>query len=108
MTLCSTTLAFGMMPLWLFVYVDLALDGDSIPIDFIELVKSLALVICPVFLGVFIKWWHAKLAKFLELMASVLGVIFILCAIIVACVTMTHIFNTTWDIYFCAVFMLFI
>lgn len=109
MTLCSTILAFGMMPLLIFIYTDEFTNGDDIKVDYGALLGSLAVVVVPVGLGVYTRTRNPDLAKKFEKGATVAGLIFVFAGIIYGSVDKRYVFEEAPDAVFAiAVLMLFI
>ena len=107
MTVVSTTCALFMMPLLLLIYSSRFSDDDIKP-DYVSTVLALAIVLVPVGLGVFFNTKWPKCGKRLALVANIVGVIFIIAAIVVGSVTETHIFDADWRTWLAAIFMLII
>ncbi|MEQ2249598.1 hypothetical protein ILYODFUR_031001, partial [Ilyodon furcidens] len=60
MTACSSILALGMMPLCLFIYTSVWTSSDSIKIPFDSIGITLAGLLIPIAVGIFVKskWPH--------------------------------------------------
>lgn len=68
MTFISNVAALFMMPFWLFTlgqkfYNQASTDGEKIKIPFLDIVKSLVLLVCPIFLGILIKHFKPNIAE---------------------------------------------
>nr|KAG5688900.1 hypothetical protein BaRGS_009741 [Batillaria attramentaria]KAG5690279.1 hypothetical protein BaRGS_018631 [Batillaria attramentaria] len=64
MTTISTNAAFGMIPLWLFTLGQtLDVEGQKITIPFVKIVEALAIIVLPLFFGLFLQYRVPKLAK---------------------------------------------
>jgi predicted Na+-dependent transporter len=91
MTVISSILSFGTLPLMLFLWGQ-PFTTDSIQIPYTNILLSLLLVIVPVAIGMTIRTYRPAIAHYLEKFATVLGVIFIVVAIIFGSVTEADIF----------------
>lgn len=94
MSVASTFCALFMLPLLLFLYGTLALGFEgSVAPPFTDIFISLAVVIGPVSLGIFIRSRSEKWAKRIELGGSVLGVAFLGAALVLGIVQNPDLFD---------------
>ncbi|KAE8625833.1 hypothetical protein XENTR_v10006409 [Xenopus tropicalis] len=71
MTTCSTLLALGMMPLCLFLYTKKWVDSSAIIIPYDSIGISLATLVVPVAVGMFVNYkWPEKAKKILKMSHS--------------------------------------
>ncbi|OCT92569.1 ileal sodium/bile acid cotransporter [Xenopus laevis] len=83
MTTCSTLLALGMMPLCLFVYTKKWVDSSAIIIPYDSIGISLATLVIPVAVGMFVNYkWPEKAKKILKVGSIVGGILIVLVAVI--------------------------
>mmetsp|Transcript_26258 Transcript_26258/g.63275 ORF Transcript_26258/g.63275 Transcript_26258/m.63275 type:complete len:361 (-) Transcript_26258:274-1356(-) len=88
MSAVSTTLAFGMMPLLIEIYINSTFtDGGDLEIPYPWIVITLLLLIVPCAVGICIRSKSEVWAKRAEKLGSVLGVIFLFGALIYALAT---------------------
>lgn len=104
MTVASTLLALGTLPLLLFIWAEPFTD-TTFTIPYGSIVLSLVLVVIPVALGITIRTKMRWLAKYLEVGATVLGVIFIIVALIYGAITESAIFAAPGSIYATGIIM---
>ncbi|XP_032820238.1 ileal sodium/bile acid cotransporter isoform X2 [Petromyzon marinus] len=78
MTVCSTLLGMGMMPLCLFIYTQTWTDSASIAIPYDSIGITLVSLVVPVAFGMFVQYKWPKKAKILVKIGSVLGGILII------------------------------
>jgi predicted Na+-dependent transporter len=81
MTLISSLLAFATLPLLLMAWTQ-PFTSETVRIPYENILVSLLLVIIPVAIGVYAKTKHPRVARYLEKGATVLGVIFIVAALV--------------------------
>ncbi|KAM4044597.1 ileal sodium/bile acid cotransporter-like [Anomaloglossus baeobatrachus] len=77
MTTCSTIFALGMMPLCLFIYTKKWVDSNSIVIPYDSIGISLATLVVPVGIGMFVNYKWPKQAKIILKVGSITGGILI-------------------------------
>ncbi|XP_013399432.1 ileal sodium/bile acid cotransporter-like isoform X1 [Lingula anatina] len=106
MTTCSTILAFGMMPLNLFIYSRSWTDDVVVP--FLKIFITLLTVVIPAGIGVLIRWKLPKIAKRLVQVASGCGMVSILIVIVCQIILYPHIFTSEWKIWIAAVLLPFV
>lgn len=99
MSFLSTMAAFALMPFWIWVFVRKAFKSET-EIDWVTLVVSLLLILIPTCLGLAIRKYNTerKLAgkfvwKWVEILSSVLGIIFLIASIAGAVVSYGNIFQ---------------
>ncbi|NWZ44326.1 NTCP2 protein, partial [Brachypodius atriceps] len=77
MTVCSTLLAMGMMPLCLFIYTKMWTDSNTIVLPYDSIGLSLVALVIPVSFGIFVNHkWPAK-AKIILKVGSIVGAVLI-------------------------------
>ncbi|NXC48211.1 NTCP2 protein, partial [Penelope pileata] len=83
MTTCSTILAMGMMPLCLLIYTKMWTDSDAIVLPYDSIGISLAALIIPVSVGIYVnhKWPHK--AKIILKVGSIVGAVLIVIVAVV-------------------------
>lgn len=91
MTVISNILSFGTLPLMLFLWGQ-PFTTASLQIPYSNILLALLLVIIPVAIGMAIRTFYPVVAWYLEKGATVLGVIFIIVAIIYGSITEADIF----------------
>uniref|UniRef100_F6WJD2 Uncharacterized protein n=1 Tax=Ciona intestinalis TaxID=7719 RepID=F6WJD2_CIOIN len=92
MTTCSSILALGMMPLLLFLYGQTYNESLVVPFDTLGI--TLATLIIPIAIGIFIRYmWPSKATIVLKIL-SILGAIAIIVVAVISIVT----FNGVWSI----------
>ncbi|XP_018432102.1 PREDICTED: ileal sodium/bile acid cotransporter [Nanorana parkeri] len=77
MTTCSTLFALGMMPLCIFLYSKKWVDSDAIVIPYDTIGISLATLVIPVAVGMFVNYKWPKQAKKILRVGSITGAILI-------------------------------
>ncbi|XP_061406797.1 ileal sodium/bile acid cotransporter-like [Lethenteron reissneri] len=77
MTVCSTLLGMGMMPLCLFIYTQTWTDSASIAIPYDSIGITLVSLVVPVAFGMFVQYKWPKKAKILVKIGSAVGGILI-------------------------------
>eukprot|EP00057_Strongylocentrotus_purpuratus_P034815 XP_796623.1 PREDICTED: ileal sodium/bile acid cotransporter [Strongylocentrotus purpuratus] len=106
LSLCMSTVAtlasVGMMPLNLFIYTRYW-EAAQINIPYLEIATALALILIPVFIGIFIRHKKEKWTPYIIKTGSILGLIAILINIIVNTVINKAIFMTSWSVWFSAI-----
>ena len=105
MTVISNSAAFFMMPLLLLIYGP-AFTSDSLQIPFGNIFAGLLVVLIPVCIGMAILKYYPDFAQKLERLASILGSLFILAAIISGSIQNKDLFTSGWKLYFCSIIML--
>ncbi|KAM4699011.1 ileal sodium/bile acid cotransporter-like [Discoglossus pictus] len=83
MTTCSTLLALGMMPLCLFIYTKRWVDSDEIVIPYDSIGTSLATLVVPVGIGIFVNYKWPKQAKIILKVGSIAGTILIVAVAVI-------------------------
>ncbi|XP_027880303.1 ileal sodium/bile acid cotransporter [Xiphophorus couchianus] len=73
MTTCSSILALGMMPLCLFVYTSVWTSSDTIKIPFDSIGITLAALLIPIAVGIFVKTKWPQYAKKILKVGSIAG-----------------------------------
>jgi len=104
MTVASTIAAVGMMPLLLYI-TSLPFSSNPVLIPLVRIVISLVLVIVPVLIGLFIKTRSDTWGKRLEKFGTIMGVIFIIAALIVGVIENVDLFPDTAPLYIVCVLM---
>jgi bile acid transporter len=91
MSFMSTIAAFGLMPFWIWVLIENALDSASAgtQVDWITLFAGLLLIVLPTCLGLALRNYNTELKigtrfiwKWVEIVASVLGAVFLIVAVV--------------------------
>ncbi|XP_055493343.1 ileal sodium/bile acid cotransporter [Leucoraja erinacea] len=77
MTTCSTVLGMGMMPLCLFLYTRTWVDSDIIQIPYDSIGITLASLLIPVAVGIYVNYKWPKKAKIILKIGSITGAILI-------------------------------
>jgi len=99
MSAVSTTLAFGMMPLLIEVYINTTFTDGGLNIPYELIVITLLLLLVPTGIGVFIRAKSEIWAKRLEKFGSVLGVIFLFVALIWALLADSHLLDQSFGLW---------
>ncbi|XP_013399431.1 ileal sodium/bile acid cotransporter-like [Lingula anatina] len=107
MTTCSTVLAFGMMPLNLFIYSRSWTD-DNVVVPYLKIFITLLTVLVPAGIGVLIRWKLPKIAKRLVQVASACGLVSVLIVIICQIILYPQIFTSGWKIWIAALLLPFV
>lgn len=97
-TTCSTLLSLVCMPLALAAYSGPFTD-ESVHIPFASMVLPLGMVIVPVALGMATKHYSSTVAIYVEKTASVLGMLFILAALVGGIATNLEVFTESWKLW---------
>ena len=106
MTILSNLAAFGMLPLLLLIYTSHLTDDLQIP--FTDILTSLLLVVIPVCVGVVLRYYRPRWAKWTEKLASIVGVLFILAALIFGSISEQSIWAADWQLFVGAAVLLLI
>jgi len=79
MTFCSTIMALGMMPLWIFI-MSRTTDfmDDDVAIPYIEIVKTLLLLVVPCLIGVAFNKWKPTWAQKVIASSKYVSIVFVL------------------------------
>lgn len=112
MSFLSTMAAFALMPFWIWVFVKKALKSD-VKIDWATLIVSLLLIVFPTCIGLAIRKYNTqrKIAgkfiwKWVEILSSMLGVIFLTASVAGAIVSYQDFFQEAgYSIWITAVIM---
>mmetsp|Transcript_40614 Transcript_40614/g.105434 ORF Transcript_40614/g.105434 Transcript_40614/m.105434 type:complete len:412 (-) Transcript_40614:116-1351(-) len=127
MTVISTVTAIGMIPAWIALASPLLFapnrtstyltylgevvevgsggegEGADLSINVVQwlgsVAQSLALVIVPVIIGVVIRWKSERVAKIIEKVGTVTGIIFITAALIVGTIDNQKLFLSGWQVW---------
>lgn len=94
MTTCSTLVAMGMMPLCLFIYTKKWVDSSSIVIPYDSIGISLAALVIPVAVGMFVNYQWPKPAKIILKIGSISGGILIIAVAVIGGV----LYKGSWSI----------
>ncbi|XP_076857563.1 ileal sodium/bile acid cotransporter [Brachyhypopomus gauderio] len=94
MTTCSSILAMGMMPLCLLIYTSVWTSSDTIQIPYDSIGITLACLLVPVTLGIYVKHRWPKAAKKILKVGSIMGVILIVVIAVVGGV----LYQSSWII----------
>ena len=99
MSFLSTCAAFAMMPFWIWVLVEQALDSTA-KIDWTNLIVSLLLIIIPTCIGLVIRKYNTTtkicnkfIWKWIETFASIFGLLFLIASIVLAILSYGNIFE---------------
>eukprot|EP00510_Aplanochytrium_minuta_P004531 CAMPEP_0184006506 /NCGR_PEP_ID=MMETSP0954-20121128/737_1 /TAXON_ID=627963 /ORGANISM="Aplanochytrium sp, Strain PBS07" /LENGTH=454 /DNA_ID=CAMNT_0026285075 /DNA_START=153 /DNA_END=1517 /DNA_ORIENTATION=+ len=93
MSFASTVCSLFMLPLLVYLYVEKGLGVTDIEIPFVEIIQTLLIAILPVLLGVAIRLKDDKIARYVEKGGSILGVLFILAALVTGILDSPDLFN---------------
>ena len=104
MTVMSNSLAFGMMPLLLYIY-GTSFTTDTVKIPYANLIVGLFLTLFPAAIGMLVLKKNPPVAKKLEKIASILGMIFILVAGVQGVRDNLDLLTSGWKLWFAAVLM---
>lgn len=106
MTVISNGFALFMMPLLVELYKqDFTTDEIDVPVR--DIILGMAIVLVPVSIGLTIKKFSDKWAWRVEKFGSVVGVMFIVLAMLYVSFDNQHIFDSDWEIWFAAIFVHF-
>nr|XP_020462287.1 ileal sodium/bile acid cotransporter [Monopterus albus] len=94
MTTCSSILALGMMPLCLLIYTSIWTSSDTIQIPYDSIGITLAALLIPVALGMYLKSRWPLIAKKILKVGSVVGVLLIIITAVVGGV----LYQSSWTI----------
>jgi len=97
-TTCSTLLSLVLMPLALLAY-SAPFTDETVHIPYASMVLPLGMVIVPVALGMATKHYSSTVASFVEKTASILGMLFILAALIGGIATNLEVFTESWELW---------
>ncbi|KAI8478460.1 hypothetical protein Bbelb_438060 [Branchiostoma belcheri] len=98
MTSCSTVLAMGMMPLNLWIYSRSWTDQAAV-IPYTRIVSALASILGPALVGMLLKFWSDRIAKFVIKLGSVLGLSGIVASIILSTFINPDMFTRPWQLW---------
>jgi len=89
MSFMSTIAAFGLMPFWIWVLIENALDSAGTQVDWTTLFVGLLLIVLPTCLGLALRNYNTErkignrfIWKWVEILASVLGAVFLIVAVV--------------------------
>ncbi|XP_028993271.1 ileal sodium/bile acid cotransporter [Betta splendens] len=94
MTACSSILALGMMPLCLLVYTSVWTSADTIQIPFDSIGITLAALLIPIGVGMYVKHRWPKVAKKILKVGSIAGFVLIVIIAVVGGV----LYQSSWNI----------
>jgi len=90
MSFMSTIAAFVMMPFWIWLLVENALDSEA-KVDWFRLIFSLLMIIIPTVLGLTIRRYNTErkignkfVWEWVEILTSILGVLFLIVALVIS------------------------
>lgn len=93
-TSTATITALGMMPLLLYLYVDLGgISDSSLKLDYTTIVVTGIVLVAPAFIGIYIRKKSATWAKRVEKVGTAFGLLFLIAAVIVGVTGETHMFQ---------------
>ncbi|XP_002733711.1 ileal sodium/bile acid cotransporter-like [Saccoglossus kowalevskii] len=106
MTTVSTFVAFGMMPLCLFIYSRSWANQDGVPsIPYMDIIIALVSIILPVVVGVFIRHKWEKKAGLVSRIGGILGLVGIVISLIIQGMMSTAPYRSPWQLWSAAFFM---
>ncbi|XP_035767145.1 ileal sodium/bile acid cotransporter [Neolamprologus brichardi] len=94
MTTCSSLLALGMMPLCLLIYTSVWTSSDTINIPFDSIGITLAALIIPITVGMYVKHRWPEMAKKILKVGSIAGLVLIIIIAVVGGV----LYQSSWTI----------
>lgn len=106
MSFLSTVAAFLLMPFWIWVLVKQAL-GSSAQVAWANMIMSLMLILLPTMAGLLTRKYNTQtklggkfIWKWVELLASILGVLFLIASVAVAILSYGSFFSETpWQVW---------
>uniref|UniRef100_A0A7S2TFM6 Uncharacterized protein n=1 Tax=Lotharella oceanica TaxID=641309 RepID=A0A7S2TFM6_9EUKA len=99
MSSVSTILAFGMMPLLIEIYINTTFADGGLNIPYEWIFITLLLLIIPCAFGVWVRSKSEVWAKRMEKSGSIIGVIFLVVALIYGVVENTHLFDLGFGVW---------
>ncbi|XP_070582200.1 ileal sodium/bile acid cotransporter-like [Ptychodera flava] len=109
MTTCSTFLAFGLMPLCLFIYSRQWVDHSGVPaIPYVDIIVALVTILPPVMIGMFIRRKWEKRAGIISRIGGVIGMLGIVLSMIIQSLISTAPFKASIQLWFAACVMPFL
>uniref|UniRef100_A0A7S2TU28 Uncharacterized protein n=1 Tax=Lotharella oceanica TaxID=641309 RepID=A0A7S2TU28_9EUKA len=99
MSAVSTILAFGMMPLLIEIYINTTFADGGLDIPYQWIFITLLLLIIPCAIGVWVRAKSEVWAKRMEKSGSVIGVIFLVIALIYGIYENKHLFNQSFGLW---------
>ncbi|XP_063956165.1 ileal sodium/bile acid cotransporter-like [Lytechinus pictus] len=106
LSLCMSTVAtlasVGMMPFNLFIYTRYW-EAAQITIPYVQIALALALILIPVFIGLFIRYKKEAWTPYIIKTGSILGLVAIILNLIINTIINTAIFQTSWSVWFSAI-----
>ena len=104
MTFLSTILALGMMPLNLFIYATIFIEGDdSLATPFGDLCIQLAIILVPVGLGMILVWKFPKFRELSEKLLIPIATLIIIFALGLGIPANIYVFLSSWEVWAVAV-----
>ncbi|XP_039883362.1 ileal sodium/bile acid cotransporter-like [Simochromis diagramma] len=94
MTACSSLLALGMMPLCLLIYTSVWTSSDTIKIPYDSIGITLAALIIPIGVGMYVKHRWPEMAKKILKVGSIVGLVLIIIIAVVGGV----LYQSSWTI----------
>uniref|UniRef100_A0A1A8BZN4 Ileal sodium/bile acid cotransporter n=2 Tax=Nothobranchius TaxID=28779 RepID=A0A1A8BZN4_NOTKA len=94
MTACSSILALGMMPLCLFIYTSVWTSSDTIKVPFDSIGITLAALLIPIAVGMYVKNKWPRVAKKILKVGSIAGFLLIIIIAVVGGV----LYQSSWNI----------
>lgn len=98
MSFLSTCAAFALMPFWIWLLVKVALGSDA-QVAWAEMALSLFLILIPTCVGLLVRMYNTKtkvcgkfIWKWVELIASAFGIIFLIASVVVAILAYGNLF----------------
>lgn len=103
MTGISVTLSFGLTPLLLYLYSSALLKSDEkIEVPFFEIFKTLLSVAIPCGVGVLIRAKSTVWAKRVEVVGTIVGLLFLTGAVILGIMENSSLFSLSWEYWLTA------
>jgi len=102
MTTSSSIVSIGMLPLNLFLYIQLTGLGDKIKIDFGGIILSVVVIIVGTFVGIFIRFKSMKIAKWMGSLGGLAGVVLVLLGLVANSESDTPIWAQSLNTYLAA------
>lgn len=99
MTLCSTVLSLGMIPL-LLIILKPAITSENIDVPFGSIAITLVVLLAPLAFGVVLGWWKKNLADKVQKVTAILGLVAIIANIIMAFIMYPNAIKTAgWEMW---------
>uniref|UniRef100_T1IHD5 Ileal sodium/bile acid cotransporter n=1 Tax=Strigamia maritima TaxID=126957 RepID=T1IHD5_STRMM len=102
LTIISTLLALGFMPLNLWIYTRQWEGGDQLTVPYKSIAITLAWILVPLVFGMLAKRFTPKLANIINQIGSVLGMVLIWTAITLQYIMFPEAFNKGWKLWLIA------